>query len=337
MSPNLRRPASLAFLAFCGLSLFAFRPATARAQGFYVVADATSGHVLEVHGPRDKRQVASLTKIATAMVVLDWCELRKINLGELVTIPAQAVRPDLTNPIGFQPGDRMTVRDLVFCMMLQSDNIAAEALAIHFGPQLPGDASLTPMQRFVQQMNALARSLRMDRTLFLNPNGIDNVEQPYSTALDMARLTKHALSKAAFRFFVTQKERRVAIQRGPAAVPPAATVGAPMTTSPAAPPAGSSEYLLRNTNELLGHNEIDGVKTGQTNRAGACLIISAMKPPIARQVGKETQVWPRRLIVVVLGSPDRFNQALGLLQRGWSQFDEWSAQGRKMNDVKNEL
>jgi D-alanyl-D-alanine carboxypeptidase (penicillin-binding protein 5/6) len=312
-----------------------FPTAGARAQGTYVVADATSGHVLEVRGPRDKRQVASLTKIATAMVVLDWCELRKINLGEMVAIPAQAIRPDLTNPIGFQPGDRMSVRDLVFCMMLQSDNIAAEALAIHFGPQLPGEASLTPMQRFVQQMNALARNLRMDRTLFLNPNGIDNTEQPYSTALDMARLTKQAISKASFRFFVTQKERRVAIQRGAGEVPAAATVGAPMPANP--PGAPTSEYLLRNTNELLGRNEIDGVKTGQTNRAGGCLIISAMKPPIARQVGKETQVWPRRLIVVVLGSPDRFNEALGLLQRGWTQFDEWSAQGRKMEDAKKEL
>jgi D-alanyl-D-alanine carboxypeptidase (penicillin-binding protein 5/6) len=335
VSPSIRRPVSLAFIALCGLSLLAFQPTAARAQGYYIVADATSGHVLEVHGQRDKRQVASLTKIATAMVVLEWCELRKINLGELVTIPAQAVRAELMNPIGFQPGDRMTVRDLVFCMMLQSDNIAAEALAIHFGPQLPGDASLTPMQRFVQQMNALARNLRMDRTLFLNPNGVDNTEQPYSTALDMARLTKHALSKASFRFFVSQKERRVAIQRGPAAVPMAATVGAPMTSAPAAPAA--SEYLLRNTNELLGRNEIDGVKTGQTNHAGGCLIISAMKPPLAKQVGKETQVWPRRLIVVVLGSPDRFNEAVALLQRGWTQFDTWSAQGRPMGDAKNEL
>ncbi len=335
VSSFIRRPAGLAFTALCGLLLTVLLPATAWAQGTYVVADATSGHVLEVRGPRDKRPVASLTKVATAMVVLDWCELRKINLGELVTIPAQAVRPDLTNPIGFQPGDRMTVRDLVFCMMLQSDNIAAEALAIHFGPQLPGDANLTATQRFVQQMNALARNLRMDRTLFLNPNGIDNVEQPYSTALDMARLTKHALSKAAFRFFVTQKERRVAIVRGAAAV--ATPASAPAAGSPAPPPPGSTEYLLRNTNELLGRNEIDGVKTGQTNRAGGCLIISAAKPPIARQVGKETQVWPRRLIVVVLGSPDRFNEALGLLQRGWTQFDTWSAQGRQMGDAKSEL
>jgi len=49
------------------------------------------------------------------------------------------------------------------------------------------------------------------------------------------------------------------------------------------------------------------------------------------------QVWPRRLIVVVLGSPDRFNEAVALLQRGWTQFDTWSAQGRPMGDAKNEL
>lgn len=321
--------------AFGALFLIAWSP-HARAQGpeAYVIADATSGHVLEARGQKDKRSVASLTKIATAMVVLDWCELRKINLGELITIPAAAIRPELTNPIGFQPGDRVTVRDLVFAMLLQSDNIAAEALAMHFGPQLPGDAGSTPLQRFAQQMNALARNLHMDRTLFLNPNGVDNVERPYSTALDMARLTKQALSKAAFRFFVTQKERRIGVQRGATAsdLPSGPT---PANVPPSAPAA--NEYLLRNTNELLGHSEIDGVKTGQTARAGGCVVISAMKPPLTKQVGKDVQVMPRRLIVVVLGSPNRFNDALGLLQRGWTQFDQWTAQGRLMGDAKNEL
>lgn len=303
----------------------------------YVIVDATTGHVLEARGQKDKRQVASLTKIATAMVVLDWCELKKINLGELITVPAAAVRAELTNPVGFQPGDRVTIRDLVFAMLLQSDNIAAEALAMHFGTQIPGDAgATTPLQRFVQQMNALARSLRMDRTLFLNPNGIDNVERPYSTALDMARLTKQALSKASFRFFVTQKERRIGVLRGEAAVAPVVAPGpAPANAAPTAPTA--NEYLLRNTNELLGRSEIDGVKTGQTTRAGGCLIISALKPPLAKQVGKDVQVMPRRLIIVVLGSPDRFNEAMGLLQRGWTQFDQWTAQGRLMGDAKNEL
>ncbi len=323
--------------AFGALFLAGWSPlAQAQALETYVIADATTGHVLEARGQKDKRQVASLTKIATAMVVLDWCELKKINLGELVSIPAAAVRAELTNPIGFQPGDRVTIRDLVFAMLLQSDNIAAEALAMHFGAQIPGDGGATPLQRFVQQMNALAGSLRMDRTLFLNPNGVDNVERPYSTALDMARLTKHALAKASFRFFVTQKERRIGVVRGDSApAAPAVTGSGPAGAPPAAPNA--NEYLLRNTNELLGRSEIDGVKTGQTNRAGGCLIISALKPPLAKQVGKDVQVMPRRLIIVVLGSPNRFNDALALLQRGWTQFDQWTSQGRLMGDAKSEL
>ena len=327
-------------LVVLGGSAVVVFPSRTLAQGAqaYVIADATSGHVLEARGQKDKRQVASLTKIASAMVVLDWCELRKINLGDLVTIPAGVIRADLSNPVGFQPGDRVSVRDLLFCMLLQSDNIAAEALALQFGPQLPGDSASTPMQRFVQQMNALARNLRMERTLFLNPHGIDNVDQPYSTALDMARLTKHALSKASFRFFVTQKDRRISIQRaGAAVVPmtPSAAPGPSPATTPAAPAV--AEYLLRNTNEMLGTANVDGVKTGQTTRAGGCLVISALKSPIAKQVGNQVQVMPRRLIIVVLNSPNRFNDAAALLQRGWAEFDQWTTQGRLMGDAKNEL
>ena len=336
------RPSLLVILslAVVAVSAAAF-PSRAQAQAqSYVIADATSGHVLEARGQKDKRQVASLTKIASALVVLDWCELRKVNLGDLVTIPAGVIRADLSNPVGFQPGDRVSIRDLLFCMLLQSDNIAAEALALHFGPQLPGDSSLTAMQRFVQQMNALARNLRMERTLFLNPHGIDNVDQPYSTALDMARLTKQALSKASFRFFVTQKERRITIQRAGAAPPVVASTapGPSPVNAPAAPAApAASEYLLRNTNEMLGTAEVDGVKTGQTTRAGGCLIISALKPPVAKTVGNQVQVMPRRLIIVILNAPNRFNEAAALLQRGWTEFEQWTAQGRLMGDAKNEL
>lgn len=327
---------------FAALSLFLL-PLSLPAAEAYLVADATTGHVLDSREFRAKRQVASLTKVASAIVVLDWCEVRKINLGELVTIPAQSILPNMSNPVGFQPGDRASIRDLLFCSLLQSDNIAADALAWHFGAQLPGDAGATAQQRFVQQMNALARSLRMERTLFLNASGIDAQSSPYSTAQDMARLTRHALGKAGFRFFVAQKERRVSIQRAPA-VPVAAAL--PVQGGPAnepalgAPvPAGAppAEYLLRNTNELLGKDEIDGVKTGQTAKAGSCLILSATKPPLTRKVGDDVQVTPRKLIVVVLGSSDRFNEARALLQRGWALYDQWTAQGRPPGDAKLEL
>ncbi len=315
------------------------------------MADATTGHVLDMREARAKRPVASLTKVATAVLILDWCDLKKINLGELVVIPPQAVNPAYANPVGFHPGDRASIRDLLFCALLQSDNIAAEALAQHFGAQLPGDPSATPPQRFVQQMNALAKSLRMDRTLFLNPHGIDAKENPYSTAQDLARLMKHAMSKASFTFFISQKERRISVQRAPVALLPPSAPGAEIAVAPTpgvpasepgvAPGAAvsqpPSDYLLRNTNEILGQMGVDGGKTGQTAKAGGCLIVTASKAPLTQQAGNDVRVTPRKLIVVVLGSANRFNEALGLVQRGWTQFDQWSAQGRPMDAGKNEL
>ncbi len=76
---------------------------------------------------------------------------------------------------------------------------------------------------------------------------------PYSTAADMARLTRYAMYKAGFRFYVSQKERQISLNRG----------------------GKTQSYMLRNTNELLGTNGVDGVKTGRTARAGDCLILSA--------------------------------------------------------------
>jgi D-alanyl-D-alanine carboxypeptidase (penicillin-binding protein 5/6) len=159
-------------------------------------------------------------------------------------------------------------------------------------------------------MNALAKTLRMERTRFVNPHGMDaNVKPlPYSTAMDMARLTRYAMNKAGFRFDVSQKERQISFLRAGA----------------------RKDYLLRNTNELLGIKNIDGVKTGTTRKAGECVIISAVRPPESRQEGDAHVITPRRINVVVLGTSDRFNVAAQLLDRGWRLYDEWAAAGRPM-------
>jgi D-alanyl-D-alanine carboxypeptidase (penicillin-binding protein 5/6) len=115
------------------------------------------------------------------------------------------------------------------------------------------------------------------------------------------------MKNPGFRFVVSQKERKITYF--------AAT-------------GEESQYLLRNTNELVGVNSIDGVKTGQTRKAGGCVIISSAKPPISVQNGDQVIVTPRRLNVVVLGSDDRFGVASGLLQRGWQLYDQWAAAGR---------
>ncbi len=281
----------------------------------FIVVDAKSGHVLAGRNFTDKLQIASLTKIATAVVVLDWVRLGGHTLDEAVTIPAGTVGTG--TPGGLEAGDEVNVRDLLYAALLQSDNVAADALAEHVGRDLlrtapaeggassrRGDPSPATV-RFVIEMNALARSLHMERTRFLNPTGVDGAERPYSTAADMARLTRFALEKADFRFFVSQKDRRITLRRA----------GAP------------SDFLVHNTNTLLGTRRIDGVKTGSTTRAGECLILSAARDPLVQMEGTVSRITPRRLVVVLLGSADRFGEGKMLIERGEPLYDAWAAAG----------
>ncbi len=264
--------------------------------------------MLAAAGPGEKRQVASLTKIATAMVVLDWLHVSGRDANEYAAVSPEAAAVGGQNAVGFQPGDRVTLRDLLYAALLQSDNIAAQTLAEHVGAALPGETP--PTVRFVAQMNALARQRGMIETQFLTPHGLETEKKlPHSTAADMTRLARQAMDDSAFRFYVSQPERRIAVIR---------------------PDGSKTEYMLRNTNELLGQDAIDGVKTGQTRRAGGCVIISAARDPESVETPEGVRVTPRRLVVTVLGSPDRFRMAQGLLQEGWARYDEWAAQGRPM-------
>ena len=287
------------------------------ARTAYVIIDAQTGFVLDQAEARDKRQVGSLTKVATAMVVLDWSEKRSGDLNQVATIPPEAFVGTGENLIGFQPGDRITLRDLLYAALVQSDNVAAYTLANEVGTALqsvvPGSKG-GPVATFVGQMNFLAKSLRMDRTRFSNPHGIDTDVRPtpFSTAADLARLTRYAMSKPAFRFYVSQKERQIAFERG----------------------KQKKAYLLRNTNELLGTNGVDGVKTGKTARAGDCLILSAHREAEIQKQGEHTRVTPRNLIIVMLGSANRFIEGGQLLARGWELYDQWAAAGRLIDPKK---
>ena len=191
---------------------------SAAAAQAYLIADAQTGYILEEQKPRKKLQVGSLTKIATACVVLDWSEKKGGDLNAAVAIPPEAFQGTTENNIGFQPGDNISLRDLLYAALVQSDNIAAATLAYHVGSQLgsvEAGAKLTPTDMFVAQMNALAKQLKMERTRFVNPHGIDWKVKPlpYSTAEDMARLTRYAMNKPSFRFYVSQKERQISFNR----------------------------------------------------------------------------------------------------------------------------
>ena len=302
---RLIRPLCFIFILIVAATFL--HPRNARAQAAaWVVADSATGFILDSSNPAKKLQIGSLTKIAMAMVVLDWADAGQRDLNEFASVPNSAAGLNTAPSAGLTPGDRVTLRDLLYAALMQSDNQAAETLAVHVGGTLgrgaAGDA-------FVAQMNALARRLGMARTRFLNPHGLDGMERsdPYSTAEDVAKLVAYAMDSSAFRFYVSQKERKITIETA---------LGE------------TTQYLLRNTNELLGVNSIDGVKTGTTRKAGGCVAISAARPPESRQEGEKHIITPRRLNVVVVGSADRFGVASGLLQRGWQRYDAWAAAGR---------
>jgi D-alanyl-D-alanine carboxypeptidase (penicillin-binding protein 5/6) len=308
-----------AFTAACTLLLSWVQPAAVHAQNAaaaYIVTDNTTGFVLNSLNSQKKRQIGSLTKIATAMVVLDWVAARGIDISQQATVPESAQALNAGNGVGFNVGDRCSVRDLLYAMMMQSDNQAAETLATHVGRALSDNPEPGPVPLFVSHMNALARKLGMKNTRFLNPHGLDNLERtvPYSTAEDLAKLCRYAMDRSGFLFYVSQKERRISL----------------VTTT-----GEVSGYLLRNTNELLGQNSIDGVKTGTTLKAGPCLIVSAARPPESRQQGETHIITPKRLNVVVLGSADRFQLAAQLLSEGWRSYDAWAAAGRPLRGWKS--
>lgn len=278
----------------------------------YIVVDFYSKKILSAHQANTKRQVASLTKMATAMVTLDWAERTGSSLSQPATVPRSAATIGGANPMGMQPGDQISLREAIYASIIGSDNVAAHTLAAHVGRDLLARSGrgVDPVATFVNQMNSLISNQDATDTNFTNAHGMDHQgTPPYSTAADMARLAIYAMGKASFRYYASQKERKISYSRD----------GKPRT------------FLMKNTNQLLGVDSIDGVKTGMTRKAGACLVTSAARPnSVIEEADGRTRVVPHRLVVVVLGSNDRFKASSALLARGWRNYDEWAAGGRKI-------
>ncbi|CAN5437293.1 hypothetical protein BH23VER1_BH23VER1_33830 [soil metagenome] len=281
--------------------------------GSFVVVDLFTKKILAGREINQRRQIASITKVATAVVVLDWMELTGVGPGTQATVPQSAALIGGGNPLGMRPGDRIALRDALYAALIGSDNVAAETLATFVGADLLRRAGKSghPIGHFVEQMNALASKHGMAGTKFTNPHGMDGQKPiPYSTAADVARLSIVAMEKAGFRFYVAQAEREIGFHRG----------------------GEKLSFLVKNTNQLVREKGIDGVKTGQTNLAGPCVVISGEKPPVVREgPGGQKEIIPHRLVVVVLGAQNRFPVAATLLQQGWAQFEGWNAAGRPVN------
>ncbi len=284
-----------------------------------MAVDAYNRKVHVARQAAQKRPVGGLAKIVTTMVALDWAEASKVGVNVLATVPDFATRIAGVASPDLQPGDQVTVRDLIYATMMTSDNVAAITLGHFVGTDLlrrmgrGGDS----LEHFVKQMNALAEREGATGTRFMNPHGFENT-RPIggSTAADITRMAIYASARPSFRFYTNQPSRPITVYRGGAKV----------------------NVTLRNTNQLLAVDRIDGMKTGNTPASGGCVVITAEKPSTVRkQADGSSVVFRHRMVVVVLGSGDPFGEARSLLAQGWGAYDQWLAAGRPVTDKRQML
>jgi len=205
-----------------------------------VLVDLDSGKTLYQVDPQGRHAPASLTKVVTALVALDH-----LRLDQTVMVPVSINQlPWDSTRMGLRPGERLTVRELLYGLFLNSGNDAAITLS---------EAAM-PRATFVGLMNAKAATLGMADTHFANPIGLDDPAH-YTSSADLARASAEL------------------IRRFPDVAAIAAT---PSLTLPAT--ATHHAYALYNLNELVRkYPGATGLKTGWTGHAGGCLIATATR------------------------------------------------------------
>lgn len=197
----------------------------------YIVYDRISKSMIVGKNEDVKSAMASTTKIMTSIVILE-----KVELDEMVTVSAKAGGTGGSR-LGLKKGDKASVKDLLYGLMLRSGNDAAVALAEHAGGSV---------KEFAELMNEKASELGLVNTHFVTPHGLDDANH-YTTALELAKLTDYAMNNETFAKIVGTKSTTIYINNQP--------------------------RVINNTNELLGVlNGVVGVKTGFTNNAGRCLV-----------------------------------------------------------------
>ena len=290
---------------------------TAISVNTVLLYEAVSGCVLYEKNARNQTYPASTTKILTAIIVIDLCEgkcllgdlseyfkdkdwfdpdfsSRTFSMDDVVTVTDPETRGSTMH---IRNGEALTVRDLMYGMMLISGNDCARALAIYFSP-----AKESKVTYFAELMNAYARELGAKSSNFVVPHGL-HVDEHMTTAYDMALITEYALKNPTFRQIVATE-----------------TYTVPPTNK------NSDSVLLENTNRLI-HTKLDddpnyvykypyavGVKTGDTDQAGKCLVAAAEKDGM-------------QLICVLFGDqesislgPKRYEAALKLFNYGFDNF-----------------
>lgn len=233
-----------------------------------IVMERLSGRVLYEKNAYDKKFMASTTKILTAVTVLENCDPNAV-----VTVGKETVGVEGSS-IYLEAGEKLSVTDLLYGLMLRSGNDAAETLAVFCS----GD-----IKNFAELMNVTAKKIGANNSNFVNPHGLHDDEH-YTTAYDLALITRYAMCNEIFREIVSCKVKEI-----------------PWTTH-------NHNRKLINKNKMLSEFEgATGVKTGFTKKAGRCLVSSCLRD------GME-------LICVVLNCPPMFETSKNLLTEAFSEY-----------------
>jgi D-alanyl-D-alanine carboxypeptidase (penicillin-binding protein 5/6) len=210
-----------------------------------ILVDAATGQVLWTKQADAERPIASITKVMTAYLVI-----QAGNLDRKVTIPKAVLdyvwKYGATSD-GLHPGEVLTVRELLYGLLLESGADAAYTLATAYGPGLPA---------FIARMNATARQLGMLHTNFTSPDGLPYPTETstYSTPADLLTLGTAAMKSAVFRSIVDQ--RTYIMQKG----------------------QGHAAHWWGNDNDLIGrYPGAVGIKSGYTDGAAHCLLFEAVR------------------------------------------------------------
>ncbi len=234
-----------------------------------IIQDLDSKAILYSYNPDLTLAPASLTKLMTALVAIDHYSLNSV-------LEVKNEDRAIGQTINLIAGEKLTFKDLLSGLLIHSGNDAALALADNF----PGG-----YQEFVRAMNAKAKSIHMDNTVFKNPSGIDQYGH-VSTPRDIAILASQALASSTIAEIVQTKS---------------------LTISDI---SGQQLHSLETTNKLLGSVAgLKGLKTGFTAQAGECLV-------------SYVERGDQKVIVVVLGSSDRFGESERLINWAYDNH-EW--------------
>lgn len=246
-----------------------------------ILVDASSGRVLYEKNAHQHLPPASVTKIMTALLVIE-----KGNLNRYITVSRNAADTPESS-IWLKAGEKLTRQQLLYACMLHSANDAAVALA---------ESTAGSEKNFVKLMNQRAKQLGMKDTRFCNPHGLQT-NGHYTSAYDLALLSREALNYKIFRQVVSTKTMRI--------------------------PWTGNDYnrLLINQNRLLyRYDGAIGIKTGYTKQAGNCVVGAAQRGSLV-------------LIAVALNSPSVYQDLEQMLDYGFAHYNNETIKNSKQVSV----